>query len=270
MTKIGRTMTNDLRKLRPLGDVDSFVYAAGFSADVQVAKSFMDTLGCDREKADELASEEDYLVQALGNIKQLMQDSVKLFDEDNARFFLTGGGNYREQIATIAPYKGNRTSRKPRYYKELRQYLIDVWDAEVVDGMEADDAVSIEQWKNKDKSTVIISIDKDLRNTPGWHLNPKKGEVDYITKAEADKHFWLQVATGDTTDNIKGLHKIGEKTALKEWDSAGSLEKYQDWVKRMYDKQYRDEGPHAMHETATLCWIMRERWVNYDGSSLLG
>lgn len=231
----------------------------------------METLGCDREAANEMAAEEDYLVQALGNIKQLLQDSVRLFDGASASFYLTGTGNYREAVATLAPYKGNRdSSHKPRYYKELRDYVKSVWKAEVVDGMEADDAVSIEQYSNKDKSTVLVSIDKDLLNTPGHHFNPKKDEYSYVTKAEADKNFWIQVATGDTTDNIKGLHKIGPKTALKAWDSAGSLEKYQDWVKRMYDKQYRDEGPHAMHETATLCWIMRERWINYDGSSLLG
>lgn len=273
---IGKSLTADsapegLQHLRPLVDSDSFIYSAGFSADVAVAKEFMDNLGCDREKANELAAEEDYLVQALGNVKQLLQDSVRLFDAQSAKFFLTGSGNYRESVATLAPYKGNRDgTHKPRYYKELREYVQSVWKAEVVHGMEADDAVSIEQYSNKDKSTVLVSIDKDLLNTPGHHFNPKRNEYCYITKPEADKNFWIQVATGDPTDNIKGLHKIGIKTALKEWDATGSMERYQDWVKRMYDKQYRDEGPHAMHETATLCWIQRESWVNYDGSSLRG
>lgn len=261
----------ELKKLAPLCDVDSVVYSAGFSADAQVVKQYMENTGCDKDKATELAGDEDYLSYALANAKQMLQDNVKLFDKNKARFFLTGSGNYREEIATIAPYKGNRDStHKPKYFRELREYIITQWNAEVIDGMEADDAVSIEQWKNRDLSTVIVGIDKDLRNCPGVHFNPRKGEVEFVSLADADKNFWFQVATGDSTDNIKGLHKIGIKTVEKEWEKHHDLEKLKDWIARMYDKQYRDEGPHAMHENATLCWIMREPWVNYDGSNLRG
>lgn len=264
------TSPSDLSHLAPIVDADSLIYAAGFSADVGVAKEFMENLGCDREKADELALDEDYLVMALGNLKQQLQDCVKPFDSSKAQFYLTGSGNYRYDIATIAPYKGNRVNKKPRYYNELREYAVQKWGAVVVEGMEADDAVSIEQWKHKDKSTVLVGIDKDLRNTPGHHYNPRKQEHSYLTLAEADLNFWMQVATGDSTDNVKGLHKVGEKTVLKEWEQHHSLEKLKDWIARMYDRQYRDEGPHALHENASLVWIMRRPWINYDGSSLRG
>lgn len=261
---------NELSKLVPLVDTDSLLYRAGFSADACVIKELVENLGCDKEKALELAGEEDYLVHALGNLKQLLQDSVRHFDRDKARFFLTGTGNYREQIATIAPYKGNRTNRKPKYFKELKGYAIDVWGAEVVDGMEADDAVSIEQWQNKDKSTILVGLDKDLWNTPGHHWAFHKDEYSYVTKDEADRNFWMQVATGDPTDNVKGLAKVGPKTVQKEWEQHRDLLKFQDWVKRKYDKQYKDDGPHALHENATLVWLQRDPWINYDGSSLRG
>lgn len=260
---------NDMSKLEPLCDIDSVVYAAGFGADSQVVKSFMDTLGCDKEKALELTAEEDYLSHALGNAKQMVQDCIAEFDGDKAKFFLTGAGNYRETIATLAPYKGNRTNRKPKYYRELRDYLVRQWDAEIVEGMEADDKVSILQYARKDRGTVIVSIDKDLKNTPGFSYNPRKGEFSYITLAEADSNFWQQVAMGDRTDNILGLNKVGPKTVEKAMaDAGGDLERFKDWVKRMYDKQYRDEGPHALWENATLLWMQRREWVNWDGSSL--
>jgi hypothetical protein len=259
----------DTSKLHPLCDIDSVVYAAGFGADSQVVKSFMDTLGCDKEAAVELAAQEDYLSHALGNAKQMLQDAVREFDADNARFFLTGSGNYREQIATLAPYKGNRTNRKPRYYNELRSYLVHNWGAEVVEGMEADDMVSILQYAKKDKSTVIVTIDKDLGNTPGWHYNPKKSKLEYITLAEADLNFWKQVATGDRTDNIPGLHRVGDKTVQKALsDCGGDIERFKSWVARMYDKQYNAEGPHAMWENATLLWMQRRQWVNWDGTNI--
>lgn len=260
----------DLSKLAPLVDADSMIYRAGFSADSQVVGSFMETLGCDKEKAEELAAEEDYLVAALGNLKQMLQDGVRHFDKKRARVFLTGSGNYREQVATIAPYKGNRVARKPKYYSELRQYAKEIWDAEVVDGYEADDAVSMEQWANKDRSTIIVGLDKDLWNTPGHHWHFTKDEYSYVTRADADRTFWMQVATGDATDNVKGLHRVGEGTVLKEWDKHGDLEQFKDWVRRMYDKQFKDEGPAALHENATLVWIMREPWINYDGSRIRG
>lgn len=263
-----RGMTN-YKGLRPLVDADSFIYGAGFSADYEMIKKFMENLGVDRDKAEELAAEEDYLVPALGNLKQLCQSAVANFDKYAGQFYLTGSGNYREQIATIAPYKGNRPDRKPKYYKELRDYIQGVWGAEVIEGMEADDAVSIEQWANKDKSTIIVSIDKDLNNTPGWHYNPRKDEIYYISLHEADWNFWKQVAVGDTVDNVKGLHRVGAKTVEKAVNESGNdLDQYISWLRRMYDKQYGADGPHALHENATLLWIQRKPWINYDGSPL--
>src|SRR3990167_11351680 len=63
--------------------------------------------------------------------------------------YLTGDGNFREKVATIQPYKGNRDKdAKPFWYKEIRKYLIDRYKAVVVDGMEADDAIGIAQYQN--------------------------------------------------------------------------------------------------------------------------
>jgi len=257
------------KHLRPLLDLDSFIYGSGFSADGAVVKGFIETIGCDKDKAKELASEEDYLHHALGNLKQAIVTNLEPFNESEALIYLTGHGNYREEVATIAPYKGNRdSSHKPKYYKELRNYATEVWGAQVIDGMEADDAVSMEQWANKDKSTIIVSIDKDLDNTPGWHFRPNRDELYYVTKAEADRNFWMQVATGDATDNIKGLYRIGTKTVWEEWNKHHDLEKFKDWVKRGYEKQYKQEAEYALWENATLVWMLREPWINWDGSNI--
>src|SRR5690606_25122774 len=101
-TRMNRGGVNTYKGLRALVDSDSFIYGAGFSADYEMIKKFMENLGVDRDKAEELAAEEDYLVPALGNLKQLCQNAVANFDKDASQFYLTGSGNYREQIATIA------------------------------------------------------------------------------------------------------------------------------------------------------------------------
>ena len=65
---------------------------------------------------------------------------------ERTRILLQGGGNYRDRIATILPYKGNRDPcKRPVYYDEMREYLIEYFGAELNTGMETDDACGIEQ-----------------------------------------------------------------------------------------------------------------------------
>src|ERR1044071_3188829 len=56
------------------------------------------------------------------------------------------------RTALYTEYKANRKRQdRPRYYKEVRQYLINAWGAEVVKTIEADDIVAIKQceyWYN--------------------------------------------------------------------------------------------------------------------------
>ena len=125
---------------------------------------------------------------------------------------LDGSGNFREQIATIKPYKGNRPSDgKPKMHKEIRNYLIDNWGAELVHGQETDDEMAIRQAQSKD-STIIVAVDKDMLQVPGWHLNPNKG-FKKVGQQEALERLYVQCLTGDSVDNIGGCYKIGPKGA---------------------------------------------------------
>jgi len=55
---------------------------------------------------------------------------------------LSGPGNFRDSIATIKPYKGNRDpTHIPVHYSAIRQYMIDQYCAVVIHGREADDEV---------------------------------------------------------------------------------------------------------------------------------
>ena len=125
------------------------------------------------------------------------------------RLFLTGKNNFRY---TIYPeYKAHRPKEKPFWLEKCRQYLIATFNAEVIDGQEADDALGIAQTED----TIICSIDKDLLMIPGRHYNFVKDEFQEVTNDSGMRHFYMQCLTGDRSDNIKGIEKIGPKKAEK-------------------------------------------------------
>lgn len=261
--------------LAPLVDFDYFVYADGAVADSQAKQE----LGIDKDWVKEHGPEalkerldaHDYLHYALANVKHSYLKILERFpDRPYERLFIGGPTNYRDSLGTLKTYKGQRKkSSRPKYYKEIREYLINKHGAELSDGREADDDVSCIQFAHPDKSTVIVSVDKDLKNTPGWAYSPKKQELIYVTKKEADLNWLGQVATGDSCDNIGGIHLFGEKgldkLRLKCKDDISLMRKE---IEALYKKQYGKEWEHAFHETATLVWIQRKDWINYDGSKI--
>ena len=68
--------------------------------------------------------------------------------------------------------------------------------------------------------TIIVTLDKDLDQTPGWHFNFVTKRRYYITPNEGMAFFYQQLLTGDRVDNIPGLPKVGPAKAKKilgEW-----------------------------------------------------
>jgi len=135
---------------------------------------------------------------------------LQKFDTEKFRVFLTGEGNFREKVAVTKPYKGTRQGIRPYYFKYIRDYLESEYDAWVTFGIEADDAVSIEQSRD-DAPTIVVSNDKDLKNTPGYLYSSMKDELYYITPKYAEYHFWYQMVVGDRVDNIPGIPGRGQK-----------------------------------------------------------
>ena len=133
-------------------------------------------------------------------------------DIKDYKVFLTGKGNYRKDIAVTQEYKGTRAKEKPEYLEAVRQHLISKHLAQVSAGEEADDLIAIEATTRGLKS-VICSIDKDFNQVPGWHYNFVKNDRFHVSKAEGMRFFYSQIIIGDRSDNILGVHGIGEKKA---------------------------------------------------------
>ena len=135
-------------------------------------------------------------------------------DAETYQGYLTGSGNFRNDIARTAPYKGNRTAPKPKHLQFIRDYLVSAWDFKISEGEEADDAIAIAHTESN-YTTTIASIDKDFLQLRGNHWNFVKKEMTFVTDEEAIKNFYRQVLTGDRVDNIIGLKGIGPVKADK-------------------------------------------------------
>lgn len=194
------------------------------------------------------------LAHALSNAKRVMQNATALSHTDR-QVFISGKGNFRYDIYPC--YKGNRDGGdKPIQEQEIRNYLIKHWGAQCVDGEEVDDRVSYLQCLSEPKSTCIVSIDKDLLNTPGYNFNYDKQELKWVTQEQADLTFYRQLLTGDSTDNIPGVRGLGVKTAhklLPEWTPHLETD-----VAVVYQDRYGDNWKEVMEMNGILLWMRRE------------
>jgi len=205
------------------------------------------------------AANKDPVQNALHSVKIMIRSMLEATGADSYRVYLTGDGNYREEIATIQPYKGNRKSDKPIHYEAIRDYLVNAYDAVIIDGKEADDAMGIAQTnalKNKEHS-VICTIDKDLNMIAGEHYNWRRADLYNVNQSQADLFFMRQLLEGDRVDNIPGIPGYGPKKAQAVIDSSENMSDLYWNILDIYSVHY-DKPFEAMMENANLLWIQRE------------
>ena len=179
--------------------------------------------------------------------------------------YLSGKGNFRYDIATILPYKGNRSSFvKPYHYDNLRQFFVETYQAEMSSQMEADDLIGLNHNPEED---IIVTKDKDLNCIPGLHFNWSNNSCFYLFEHQADASFYCQLLTGDATDNILGIYGIGAKSDHLQTIKCmkGSREMF-DYVVEIYKKHFGAYWKMFMTENARLLWIKQKRkptWETY-------
>lgn len=179
-----------------------------------------------------------------------------LADEyDEMQGYISGKGNFRYQIAEILPYKANRTdANRPFHYDAIRQLLVDLYDAEQSFGMEADDMLGLAQTED----TVIVSVDKDLDMVPGWHWNWEKDKRYHVKPETGLRHFYKQMLTGDSTDNILGLYGVGKNSKLlKNMDAMSDIDEVHQYVRDQYYARFGGHYELFLRENAMLLWILQ-------------
>src|SRR5271166_1416028 len=110
------------------------------------------------------------------SIEKACREQYRLDSFDRITVILSGPGNYREKLATVFPYKGNRDpEHKPYWYQAIRNHLTQEWGAVVVHGREADDECSIIAAKHRAAARGTGAVRSDRR--PGG-LQHRKVAVD--------------------------------------------------------------------------------------------
>lgn len=224
-----------------------------------------------------------------------IQEVIDATGADSYVCALSGKGNFRHQVSTYQPYKGNRNPNltRPYHYETIERHIIDNHPHVVVDGMEADDWLGIEQRKDP-QNTCIASRDKDLWTVLGYHFRFACGErqpaipMKWVSEEEANAFFFHQMLIGDTTDNILGCGKkiltkwgknqiqcyngnvievpswglrrkgIGEKASMKLLAGLETPQQRYDVVSAEYKTVFGDEWEDAMLEMARLLYIGQE------------
>lgn len=216
------------------------------------------------------------LAVCLGDVAKGIKKILSNTKVSDYQGFMTGPGNFRLYTATIQPYKGNRVAPKPLLYHQIKQYLLENYKVQVAVGNEADDELSIAQDPNG--TTIICSIDKDLRINPGRHYNistQELSEIDTFGYLEIKlgggtsvtkkivggglKFFWAQCLMGDPTDNIPKVAGYGPVKVMTTLEGATSHIACYEIVKKIYDDKFGEvEGPRRLLEVGRLLWMQQE------------
>lgn len=248
----------------------------------------------------------DHLKEAEKHFDFAVGRAKKLVDADDYLLLIGGVGNFRYECAKRQPYKGERKA-KPLVFAELKELITTKYKnkIELCNGIEADDQAGIYAWQNyqnylktKQWKYCFSYIDKDLNMLISPSVNPDKPEqgIHYQTPLEAARCFASQCLTGDRTDHIAGVGKIGEEfyqdlnlkcrsggvgkaTALQILEDCTTPKQMFERVIAAYKNSFGTE-PHAftthtgeeiewtwidyLQDSARLLWMMRTPEDVYD------
>jgi len=109
---------------------------------------------------------------ALHTVKVTIGAILDKFDCKNYYGYVGGTGNFRLDIATLLPYKGNRTAPKPVHHAACRDYVISNHNARVANGSESDDHLVTDAYNalKEKKPWLGIIAEKDYKGCDGdWY-----------------------------------------------------------------------------------------------------
>lgn len=142
-------------------------------------------------------------------------DFVLCFSDSSRKYF-------RHEV--YPEYKSNRKKggERPLALKALRTWVEASYKCIEWPELEADDVLGILGTDPEYRASIIVSVDKDLLQIPGEHLDPMnldKGVFE-VLDVEAERMLWYQVLCGDSVDGYPGCPKVGPVTANRILDKA--------------------------------------------------
>lgn len=249
-------------------DADLIAYEAASAADMPI-----------KDGKERMSFE--YCINYVDDLISFITDNAGC---DSYELYITGKDNFRHDIATVKPYKGNRSPEKPYYLPVVRK-LLESYGATVCDYMEADDMLAVRA-KELGTNCCICSRDKDLRMVPVWQYSWEVGNqpewgpnlVDHIgaltfkrskkilksgersnaidkVSGTGLKWFYAQLITGDSTDNIPGLEGKGAGLVKQVIDPCTTEQELFRAACTAYKAKYGETYVERLLEQARLLWM---------------
>ena len=201
--------------------------------------------------------------EALLGFEAELRELTETLNSNKVILCLGEGRCFRYEL--LPEYKGTRPP-KPEAVVDLYRVLKEKYKTVSNEGLECDDTLGILHTGAYVDQSIIVSTDKDMKTIPGFHFNPRKKElgVTYVSPKEAARFHMVQTLMGDSTDNIKGIPRVGVKTAEK-WLN----EKGYGWdsVLQMYES--RGLSREDMLLNARLTRILQDGDLDEEGEVIL-
>lgn len=233
-------------------------------------------------------------------VDQRIQSIIETVGANAYEVYLTGPGNYRNAIATIKPYKGQRVGlEKPYHWETVSRRLKDYWGAITFNGIEADDWLGIRGTEEGHNYTAC-SRDKDIRQVPhcvhySWPCGENQpavgpfvveghgiveasfklyGKGEKKTKSwkitgHGDAFLFAQLLVGDSVDNIPGCPGVGPAKIPGLFGDCTTQEDFFKACVYQYHRVYGDSWKDALEENMRLLYLCRNRSdldITFDGN----
>lgn len=156
----------------------------------------------------------DNLDRVLHSAEKLVEGLIKQSGAKDYVAYIGEGESFRVGLSTLKKYKGGRSAIKPVYIKEVSEYLEMVFNANKVTGIESDDAVVMDAYKDRRK--FILTADKDAWGCPVNVYDPNQHHRGIVNcnklgslwvddkgkvRGEGRLHLLWQVSSEDNVDN---------------------------------------------------------------------
>lgn len=261
-------------------DADAVTYRAGFAT-----------------------KEGEPLSNAIHNVQLILNDARETCPAKSEVLYLTSNdkSNFRFARATIPRiinagkpseyildgYKANRKeAKKPEHYDAIREYLVEQENAEVVSGIEADDAMSkkathllsiglkgIISTHDKDLNMVPVDIHDMIKKEISVYVFDLNGSLGYTILTEKRKlygrgraFFFSQMLTGDNGDNIPGIPGHGPVNAYNTIKACMTEQEYFDavWAEYLDYSSSSEDAKHRFMEVAALLWMQLDGLIDVE------
>ncbi|RUO42088.1 DNA polymerase I [Pseudidiomarina aestuarii] len=211
---------------------------------------------------------------AIYGVVNMLRSLIKKYHPTHmAVVFDAKGSTFRNEI--YADYKGNRPPMPDDLRSQIKPLhaIVEALGLPLlcIDGVEADDVIGTlaQQAGDEGRFTLISTSDKDMAQLVNDHVMLINTMTDTLLDADGvvgkygikpEQMIDLLSLMGDSSDNIPGLPKVGEKTALAMLQGMGSIDAMLANPEKIADLNFRGAKtmPEKLKEHADILAMSKE------------